>query len=148
MAGGESPVGEEAREGAAADPPGRAPAVRPFLVTAGRVAGTGGRSQTPIPVETQIVATAAGVEALDRLSFEEHDIVALCRQPQSIAEVAARLRLHLNVVRVLAEDLQSGGHLSVYVPSPDIAQDISVLRRVIDGLRTIPDSRGALRDTD
>jgi hypothetical protein len=148
MVAGDTPVGEDARRGSARDPGSRAPAVRPFLVTAGRVAGTGARSGPPIPVETQVVTTAAGVEALEGLSFEEHDIVALCRQPQSIAEVAAKLRLHLNVVRVLAEDLQTGGHLSVYVPNVDIAQDISVLRRVIDGLRTIPDSRGALRDTD
>lgn len=147
MTAGDTPVGEDARTGRPDDPGGgRAPAVRPFLVTAGRVAGT--RSGPPIPVETQVVTTAAGVGALGRLSFEEHDIVALCRQPQSLAEIAAKLRLHLNVVRVLAEDLQSEGHLSVYVPNADIAQDISVLRRVIDGLRTIPDSRGALRDTD
>ncbi|SFF35683.1 Protein of unknown function [Actinacidiphila alni] len=146
MAAGDTPVGEEARPGRPDDPVGRAPAVRPFLVTAGRVAGA--RSGPPIPVETQVVTTAAGVTALDGLSFEAHDIVALCRQPQSLAEIAAKLRLHLNVVRVLAEDLRSEGHLSVYVPNADLAQDISVLRRVIDGLRTIPDSRGALRDTD
>jgi len=95
-----------------------------------------------------VVATAAGLDVLDRLSFERHDIVAACRQPQSIAEIAARLRLHLNVVRVLAEDLRSAGQLAVYVPNTDITQDSSVLRRVIDGLRAIPDSRGVLRDTD
>jgi hypothetical protein len=126
-----------------AEPVGRASAVRPFLVTAGRVAGTqDGRSHPPIPVETQVVATAAGLDALGTLSFERHDIVAVCRQPQSIAEIAAKLRLHLNVVRVLAEDLRSGGHLSVHVPGTGTAQDLSVLRRVIDGLRTISDSRG------
>jgi hypothetical protein len=129
-----------------AEPPaGRAPAVRPFQVTAGRVAGAGrdaAGSGPPMPVETQVVATAAGLEALDGLPFERHDIVAASRRPQSLAEIAAKLRLHLNVVRVLAEDLRSSGHLSVYVPNADTAQDVSVLRRVIDGLRTIPDSRG------
>jgi hypothetical protein len=134
-----------------ADQIGRASAVRPFLVTAGRVAGAGDSvpgSGPPMPVETQVVATATGLAALDGppgpagLVFERHDIVAAARRPQSLAEIAARLRLHLNVVRVLAEDLRAGGHLSVYVPSADTAQDVSVLRRVIDGLRTIPDSRG------
>ena len=128
------------------DPVGRAPAVRPFLVTAGRVAG--GSTGPPVPLETQVVTTVAGVEALATLTFERRDIVAVCRQPQSLAEIAAKLRLHLNVVRVLAEDLRAGGHLSVHVPNTDTAQDVAVLRRVIDGLRTIPDSRGALRDTD
>jgi hypothetical protein len=128
------------------DPAGRAPAVRPFLVTAGRVAGTS--SGPPMPVETQLVATAAGLERLDQLTFERHDIVAACRRPQSVAEIAARLRLHLNVVRVLAADLEAGGHLSVYVPSAGIHRDVSVLRRVIDGLRTIPDSGRTPRDDD
>ncbi|MET8942599.1 DUF742 domain-containing protein [Streptomyces sp. NPDC004542] len=128
------------------DPVGPVPAVRPFLVTAGRVADSG--SGRTVPVETQVVATAEGLEALDRLSFERHDIVAACRLPQSIAELAARLRLHLNVVRVLAEDLRAAGQLTVYVPDTDAIHDASVLRRVIDGLRAIPDSRGVLSDTD
>ncbi|MFI5686582.1 DUF742 domain-containing protein [Streptomyces sp. NPDC051636] len=128
------------------DPVGPAPAVRPFLVTAGRVADSG--SGRTVPVETQVVATAEGLDALDRLSFEQHDIIAACRLPQSIAELAARLRLHLNVVRVLAEDLRAAGQLTVYVPDSDATHDASVLRRVIDGLRAIPDSRGVLSDTD
>ncbi|MDL5204431.1 DUF742 domain-containing protein [Streptomyces sp. ALI-76-A] len=128
------------------DPAGPVPAVRPFLVTAGRVApSANGRT---MPVETQVVATAEGLGVLDELSFEQHDIVAACRQPQSIAEIAARLRLHLNVVRVLAEDLRAAGQLTVHVPDSGATHDSSVLRRVIDGLRAIPDSRGVLRDTD
>ncbi|MFF5361944.1 DUF742 domain-containing protein [Streptomyces scabiei] len=127
------------------EPVGRAPVVRPFLLTAGRVSGAG--PAAPLPIETQIVATAAGLSLLGRLAFEHHDIVAACRRPQSVAELAARLRLHLNVVRVLAEDLCAAGHLAIYVPHARIAQDISVLRRVINGLRAVPDSRGTLRDS-
>ncbi|MFE1441221.1 DUF742 domain-containing protein [Streptomyces sp. NPDC058739] len=128
------------------EPVGPVAAVRPFLVTAGRVAPDAqGR---PMPVETQVVATAEGLAALDRLSFERHDIVAACRRPQSIAEIAARLRLHLNVVRVLAEDLRTAGQLTVHLPDTAAVHDSSVLRRVIEGLRAIPDSRGVLRDSD
>jgi len=128
------------------DPVGPAPAVRPFLVTAGRVAPTA--SGRPVPVETQVVATAEGLTMLDELSFEQHDIVAACRRPQSIAELAARLRLHLNVVRVLAEDLRAAGLLAVHVPDTGDTHDASVLRRVIDALRAIPDSKGVIRDSD
>jgi hypothetical protein len=124
---------------------GRAPAVRPFLLTAGRVSAGG--AAAPIPIETQIVSTAAGLSVLGKLAFEHHDIVAACRRPQSVAELAARLCLHLNVVRVLAEDLCAAGHLAIYVPHARAAQDISVLRRVINGLRAVPDSRGTLRDS-
>ncbi|MFF7389414.1 DUF742 domain-containing protein [Streptomyces scabiei] len=127
------------------EPVGRAPAVRPFLLTAGRVSGAD--TAAPLPIETQIVSTSAGLSVLGSLAFERHDIVAACRQPQSVAELAARLRLHLNVVRVLAEDLCAAGHLAVHVPHARIAQDISVLRRVINGLRAVPDSRGTLRDS-
>jgi hypothetical protein len=128
------------------DPVGPAPAVRPFLVTAGRVAPS--TSDRTMPVETQVVATAEGLAELDGLAFEQHDIVAACRRPQSIAEIAARLRLHLNVVRILAEDLRAAGQLTVHVPDTGATHDASVLRRLIEGLRAIPDSRGVLRDTD
>ncbi|MEV5321970.1 DUF742 domain-containing protein [Streptomyces sp. NPDC052687] len=131
------------------EPVGPVPAIRPFLLTAGRVAGAGeAAAGRPMPVETQVIATAEGLHALGRLSFEQHDIVAVCARPQSLAEIAARLRLHLNVVRVLAEDLRAAGHLAVHVPDTAATHDASVLRRVIDGLRAIPDSRGVLRDTD
>lgn len=124
---------------------GRAPAIRPFLLTAGRVSGGGAGSA--LPLETQVVATVDGLAALRSLAFEHRDLVASCQRPQSVAELASRLRLHLNVVRVLAEDLCAAGHLAVYVPHTRTNQDISVLRRVIDGLRAVPDSRGTLRNS-
>jgi hypothetical protein len=116
MADGRTPRGTDEEGRTPVEPFGRVAAVRPFLVTAGRVAPTA--SGRPVPVETQVVATTEGLEALDRLSFEQHDIVAVCRQPQSIAEIAARLRLHLNVVRVLAEDLRAAGQLTVLCRTP------------------------------
>ncbi|MGW1023709.1 DUF742 domain-containing protein [Streptomyces sp. NPDC002577] len=145
MAVGGPPHGAAGDAGGLPEPAGRAPAIRPFLLTAGRVSGSG--SASPIPVETQVVATSAGLSVLHSLDFEQHDIVAACRRPQSVAELAAGLRLHLNVVRVLAEDLCTAGHLAIYRPDAATAQDLSVLRRVIDGLRAVPDSRDTLRDT-
>ena len=118
-------------------------AVRPFLLTTGRVAGA-----AELPLETQVVATSDGLAALPGLTFEQHAIVAACRVPLSLAELAARLRLHLNVVRVIAGDLRTARQLAVYVPQASTAQDVSVLRRVIDGLRAVPDSRGLPRDSD
>lgn len=149
MADGESAPHEEAEEAGQAGQAGdarRAPAIRPFLLTAGRVSGRS--TGPPLPLETQVVTTSAGLAALHSLAFEQHDIVAACRTPQSVAELAARLRLHLNVVRVLADDLCTAGHLAIHRPNAGTVQDISVLRRVIDGLRAVPDSGGnTLRDT-
>ncbi|MET9481815.1 DUF742 domain-containing protein [Streptomyces sp. NPDC006638] len=140
MAAG-APGADEDQDAAAAtgtvpERSGRAPAIRPFLLTAGRVADAG----TALPLETQVVATAEALAVLDTLTFEPLAIVSVCRRPQSLAEIAAHLCLHLNVVRVLAEDLRVQGHLAVYEPDTRTAQDPSILQRVIDGLLAIPDS--------
>ncbi|MET8859515.1 MULTISPECIES: DUF742 domain-containing protein [unclassified Streptomyces] len=142
MTSGEPLAGGDAERG------GERPAsvVRPFLLTAGRVAG-GDSLVPPIPIETQVVATRVGLAALDRFVFDQHrDIITVCREPQSLAEIAARLRMHLNVVRVLADDLRADGQLALYAPQARSNRDVTVLRRVIDGLRAVPDSRGAIRE--
>nr|WP_328806300.1 DUF742 domain-containing protein [Streptacidiphilus fuscans] len=126
-----------------AEPPRRSLSVRPFLVTAGRVS-----DDTYLPLETQVVATPQGLADLPTLTFEQHDIIAACQDPLSLAELAARLHLHLNVVRVVAGDLRSANHLTVHAPQVGTANDLSVLRRVIDGLRAVPDSRGFKRDNN
>jgi hypothetical protein len=125
------------------EPVRRGLSVRPFLVTAGRVTDA-----DRLPLETQVITTTSGLDALATLTFEQHDIVAACREPLSLAELAARLHLHLNVVRVLAGDLRTAGHLTVHAPQAGAAHDLSVLRRVIDGLRSVPDSRGLTRDNN
>lgn len=107
-------------------------ALRPFLLTAGRVAG-----QDSIAIETQVVTTDSGRTAADGLGFESRDIVSLCGDPLSVAEIAAQLSLHLAVVRVLVGDLSADGHLSVYLPNTDASTDVDTLLRVIRGLRAI-----------
>lgn len=106
--------------------------LRPFLLTAGRVAG-----QDSIAIETQVVTTDVGRTASTALGFECRDILALCDDPLSVAEIAAQLSLHLGVVRVLVGDLSAGGHLSVYLPNADASTDVDTLLRVIRGLRAI-----------
>jgi hypothetical protein len=108
------------------------PALRPFLLTSGRVA-----AETSMAIETQVVATDLGRGALHELSFERRDIVAACVIPLSIAEIAARLHLHLGVVKVLVGDLSAEGYLAVYLPNADAPQDVDTLLRVIRGLRAI-----------
>jgi Protein of unknown function (DUF742) len=120
-----------------ADPPADPPApdgttLRPFLLTAGRVAG-----QDSIAIETQVVTTELGRTAGDELGFERRDIVSLCGDPLSVAEIAAQLSLHLGVVRVLVGDLSADGHLSVYLPNAEASTDVDTLLRVIRGLRAI-----------
>lgn len=106
--------------------------VRPFLLTAGRVA-----DDSAIAVETQVVTTELGQGSLPLLSYERRAIAALCSRPLSVAEVAAELRLHLGVVRVLVGDLSGDGLLAVHLPDTDVSSDVDTLLRVIRGLRAI-----------
>jgi hypothetical protein len=106
--------------------------LRPFLLTSGRVAG-----QDSIAIETQVVTTERGRTEVEDLGFERRDIVSLCGDPLSVAEIAAQLSLHLAVVRVLVGDLSADGHLSVYLPNADASTDVDTLLRVIRGLRAI-----------
>ena len=114
------------------DPEEPGGSLRPFLLTDGRVAG-----DDAIAIETQVVTTELGRKASAALGFERRDIVALCDAPQSVAEIAASLSLHLGVVRVLVGDLSADGHLSVHLPDAEVAGDVDTLMRVIRGLRSI-----------
>jgi hypothetical protein len=107
--------------------------LRPYLLTAGRARAV----DSSIEIETQVSVTDTGRSALAQLQFEQRDIVELCRGPLSVAEIAARLDLHLGVVRVLVGDLTSLGYLSVLRPNGNSSHDIDTISRVIRGLRAL-----------
>lgn len=108
-------------------------AVRPYLLTGGRATPT----STTFEIEAQLVTTPEGELALSRYRLEHRDIVLLCRQPMAVAEVAARLGLHLGVARVLVSDLIAAGHLSARRPYVGVHRDIAIIERVINGLQAI-----------
>ncbi|MFK4103162.1 DUF742 domain-containing protein [Streptomyces sp. NPDC019531] len=106
---------------------------RPFLITHGRTQG----ASEAIAIETQVVATEHGLTDYRHTTFERRDIVELCREPMSVAEISARLGLHLNVVRVLVADLYTEGRVLAHLAEFDASRDVDTLRRVIRGLRAI-----------
>ena len=112
------------------DGPGARRVVPAYAVTGGRTR-SGGRD---LPIETMVTTTAEGVRGVVDLQFERRDIVLLCRKAQSIAEVAARVRIPLGVARVLVSDLAASGHLVAHVPS-DERPDREILERLLSGLR-------------
>jgi len=74
------------------------------------------------------------------LALELRDIVEICRQPLSVAEVSAHLRVPLQVAKVLVGDLITSGD----VESNDVAAtqqggrpDIQLLERVLEGLQSL-----------
>jgi hypothetical protein len=104
--------------------------IRPFLVTSGRTTGA-----TDIAVEAQVMITPRGQTSVENLSFEYRDIVAMCSEPLAVAEIAARLSLHLGVIRVLVGDLQHQGMVTTHEPEVDATDDVEMIVRVINVLR-------------
>jgi hypothetical protein len=109
--------------------------VRPYALTGGRTRSRG----TNLPLETLITATESGRSAVGKLSPEQKQIVLLCSQPMSIAEISARLGVPLGVARVLAGDLRADGLVEAHRTAvTDDAEDLkSVLERVLDGLQSL-----------
>jgi hypothetical protein len=107
--------------------------VRPYLLTSGRVEPT----DRSLEVEAQVVTSELGLAVHNDLSFERRDILELCRNTVSVAEVAAMLGLHIGVARVLVADLAQLGYVIVKRPGTQLSKDIDILERVIRGLEAI-----------
>jgi Protein of unknown function (DUF742) len=108
----------------------QATTLRPFVITSGRTDG----ADPDIGMETQVTVNHAAMPM--RLSPEMRAIVALCGDPLSVAEISARLRLHLGVTRILVGDLRAAGQLDVHVLDNE-TPDPETIMRVIRGLRAI-----------
>lgn len=108
--------------------------VRPYALIQGRTRAT----HHDLDV-IAIVRTAENAENKVPPSFhlgpEHRAILNLCQQPDSVAEISAKLHLPLGVVRVLLDDLLDHELVIVRRPTP-VAQLPSegVLKEVIHGL--------------
>lgn len=107
--------------------------VRPYLLTSGRAQPI---DQT-LEIEAQVVTSQLGATAAIGLTFERRDIVTLCLEAKSVAEIASILTLHIGVARVLVADLAQFGYVVVGRPRAKLFQDIDVIERVIRGLESI-----------
>ena len=104
--------------------------LRPFVLTAGRVDGP----DPAIQLETQVTVHPGA--APTRLPPEKRAIVSLCVEPLSVAEISARLHMHLGVTRILVGDLRAAGQLEVHLLDSAFP-DPETIMRVIRGLRAI-----------
>jgi hypothetical protein len=108
--------------------------LRPYLLTSGRAQPV----DHTLEIETQVVTSDRGAAASwQSLTFERRDIVELCRTTMSVAEIAARLGLHIGVTRVLVADLAALGHVIVCRPAAALNQNLGMIERVIRGLEAI-----------
>jgi hypothetical protein len=104
--------------------------VRPFVMTGGRTRS----ERRDLRMETML-RSAREPEA-GTLPSEQEAMVRLCREPQSIAEVAARLQLVLGVAMIIAGDLIADGYFEVHHTDP-VDIELDALTRMIERVRAI-----------
>ncbi|GIH73844.1 DUF742 domain-containing protein [Planobispora longispora] len=110
------------------------PIVRPYVLTRGRTEPTRGRFDLITLAVTVRPALPGGIG----LSPECLAIVNLCRQPQSVAEIAAHVNLPAGTVRVLLSDLLDQGYIALQEPHSETdMHDERMYRAVLDGLRAL-----------
>jgi hypothetical protein len=97
---------------------------------------TSGRVQADIGLEAQVTLCPQASVRSERLSREHRAILAICAQPVCVAEIAARVHLHLGVAKILVSDLSAAGYLVIHTVTTG-PNDIETIRRVIHGLRAL-----------
>ncbi|MBN6050403.1 DUF742 domain-containing protein [Nonomuraea sp. RK-328] len=115
------------------------PLVRPYTITGGRT--TPERDDLTLITLVTAIAEAPADNGLRRLQPEHRTILALCKQPLAVAEVASALNLPVSVTKILIGDLIEAGQVRSRPPLA-FAQagglpGISILEAVRDGLRKL-----------
>ena len=110
------------------------PVARPYTLTGGRTRPRGERYFDLIDV----VARSGRPAETFSVSPERTRILALCRDPIAVADLASAMGLPLGVVRVLLDDLVHEGLIEVRVAAPrGRMTDQHVLKQVLDGLHAL-----------
>ena len=104
--------------------------VRPFVMTGGRTRA----ERRDLRMETMLHAIKEPEPGV--LPSEQDAMVRLCLEPQSIAEIAARLDLVLGVAAIIAGDLIGEGYFEVHHTDP-VDIELDALTRMIERVRAI-----------
>jgi Protein of unknown function (DUF742) len=108
------------------------PVVRLYALTRGRARPAG-----PV-LDVVDVVEAARISALDApwLPPEHRRVLGMCIAPIPVADLASESGLPLGVVQILLGDLYQSGLVTVVKPEAK-SQDEHILRKVLDGLRSL-----------
>jgi hypothetical protein len=110
------------------------PVVRSYVMTYGRTQPTRGT----FDLISLVVAIRAAPVAEMGLGPEHIAIIRLCRDPLSVAEIAAHLDLPVGTIRVLIGDLLEKRFVDVRAPLSDAGLlDDRMYKAVLDGLRAL-----------
>jgi len=110
------------------------PVARPYTLTGGRT-----RPKSERYFDLVDVVACSG-KAAENVSFspERRQILDLCRDPVTVADLASATGLPLGVVRVLLDDLAGENLIVVYTTAPrGRVTDRHLLRQVLDGLHAL-----------
>ncbi|MGH3936022.1 MAG: DUF742 domain-containing protein [Pseudonocardiaceae bacterium] len=108
--------------------------VRPYTWTGGRTVPA-----LDLAVETLVSTSEHGRDVAALASVEHRAVAELCRDPRSVAEVAALLSLPLGVARVVLGDMADIGLVRVH-RTANVSGDtpeVALMERVLSGLRRL-----------
>jgi Protein of unknown function (DUF742) len=106
--------------------------VRQFALTQGRARSRG----TDLALDTLVKVTALGQRVIDRETAERLAVLQITSSPMSIAEVSARIGVHLGIARVLVSDLAADGLVAVSeTVQGDARPDLPTLERLLNDLQ-------------
>jgi Protein of unknown function (DUF742) len=120
------------------------PVARPYMLTGGR---TRPRGRTRLDLIDFCVRTGKPAEDYHATPERAH-LLQLCRDPITIADLAAVTRIPLGLVRVLVADLLNDGLVTVRAQAPaGRVTDTGLLQKVLNGLQALlhPGHRRGLR---
>jgi hypothetical protein len=111
--------------------------IPPYAITGGRTRPV--LRPADLELETLIATTSPYTPPPPGLTQEQHTIVLLCRDMQSIAEVSAHLDVPIGVARVLVGDLATDGLITLHRPGTAATggPNLDLLERVLHGLRAL-----------
>lgn len=110
------------------------PVVRPYAMVRGRTRA----GQNPFDLVAFVVSVPSASPHWVTAQPEHRSILALCRTPRSVTEVAARMNLPVGVIRVLLGDLLEAYAIRVREPSyAGTRPSTDLIRQVLEGLRVL-----------
>jgi Protein of unknown function (DUF742) len=111
------------------------PVVRPYAVTKGRTVPAAGRSVGLIDVVVSVIDPQRG--SGPRLDPEHRKLLARCRRPVTVVDLASDVDLPVGVIQVLLSDLSEYGIVRVLATPRGPVTNERLLREVLDGLQAL-----------
>jgi hypothetical protein len=105
-------------------------AVRPYLLT-------GGRTHPSVHLGLASMVRATRTATAIPLTREHRQMLDLCHNATSIAEIGGRLRLPAAVTKILVSDLIDCGAATTRTPTAIASHDIELLEKVLNGIQRL-----------